>query len=385
MRNGFCREIGVAGALLLLAAACGGDSDTKGDPPAAPVDELQVDKVVVGKLLFFDTNLSKPAGQSCASCHDPETGFADPQDDLPVSRGAIPSRVGSRNTPTLAYSAFSPAMYFNDKIGIWFGGLFLDGRAATLAAQAGQPLLNRLEMNNPDKQSVVATVKASAYANLFERAFGKGIFDDSEAAFDKMTEALAAYQTSPEVLRFSSKYDFVLKGQDQFTPAEARGLELFKDKDKSKCTICHDIKPLADGTPALFTDFGYDSVGAPRNPENPFYQLPPEFNPSGADWADLGLGRTLQDPKQNGKFKTPTLRNIARTAPYMHNGVFKTLREVVDFYNTRDVKPTWAPAEVPETVNKLEMGDLKLTEAEVDDLVAFLLTLTDGHVPPGQQ
>lgn len=160
-------------------------------------------------------------------------------------------------------------------------------------------------------------------------------------------------------------------------------LHVGSEEGKAKCAFCHTIEPLADGTPPLFTDFGYDSVGAPRNPDNPFYRMPPQFNPSGADWVDLGLGRTLQDPRHNGRFKTPTLRNIARTAPYMHNGVFKTLREVVDFYNTRDVKTTWPPAEVPETINKKEMGNLQLTEAEVDDLVAFLRTLTDGHVPPG--
>jgi len=381
MKTSGMQGLWLAGALLVIAPACG-DEPSKEPPP--PVDELQVDKVVLGKLLFFDTNLSKPAGQSCASCHDPETGFADPHADLPVSRGAIPSRVGNRNTPTAAYAAYSPKMYYDSEIPLWFGGLFMDGRATSLEHQAGQPLLNPVEMNNPDKASVVATVKASAYANLFERAFGKGIFEDPEVAFDKISEAIAAYERSPEVLRFSSKFDAVSKGQAQFTEAEARGLELFKDEDKSKCAICHSIEPLDDGTPPLFTDFGYDSVGTPRNPENPFYQMPPQFNPRGADWVDLGFGATLGDPQYNGKFKTPTLRNIARTAPYMHNGVFKTLREVVDFYNTRDVKTTWAPPEVPQTINKAEMGDLKLTEAEVDDLVAFLMTLTDGYVPETQ-
>jgi cytochrome c peroxidase len=368
---------GALPGLLLMLSGCRGEEVA----PPPPPDPLQVDKVVLGKLLFSDSTLSKPAGQSCASCHAPEAGFADPRSDLPVSPGALPWRAGNRNTPTLAYARYSPGMYYDATIPLWFGGFFMDGRAASLLDQAKQPFLNPLEMNNPDKASVVASVKASGYANLFERAFGEGIFERTDEAYDKIAEALVAYQSSSEVQRFSSKFDFVRQGQARFTEAEQRGLDLFKDKEKSKCSICHDIEPLEDGTPPLFSDYGYDSVGTPRNPANPFYGMPAEFNPQGLDWVDLGVGRTLGDPTMNGKFKTPTLRNIALTAPYMHNGVFKTLREVLDFYNTRDVKPTWAPPEVPETVNKTEMGDLKLTDAELADLEAFLLTLTDGYVP----
>jgi len=165
------------------------------------------------------------------------------------------------------------------------------------------------------------------------------------------------------------------------TEKELRGLALFEDENKGKCALCHISQPGQDGSPPLFTDFTYDNLGVPKNPENPFYELPPKFNPDGEDFVDYGLGGILGLPEEMGKFKVMTLRNIAITPPYMHNGVFNTLHEVVDFYNTRDLGG-WPPPEVPENVNQEELGDLGLTEAEVDTIVAFLETLTDGYVPP---
>ena len=147
---------------------------------------------------------------------------------------------------------------------------------------------------------------------------------------------------------------------------------------KGDCAACHPSKPGEDGRPPLFTDFTYDNLGVPKNPENPFYYLPKEFNPAGVDFVDLGLGGVLNKPEENGKFKVPSLRNIAITGPYFHNGFFKTLRQVVVFYNTRDVGP-WPAPEVRENVNRDELGDLGLTEQEIDDIVTFLKTLTDGY------
>jgi cytochrome c peroxidase len=118
----------------------------------------------------------------------------------------------------------------------------------------------------------------------------------------------------------------------------------------------------------------------PRNPENPFYTLSTELNPDGFHWVDMGLAVIVNDPAENGKFRVPSLRNIALTPPYMHNGVFKTLFEVVAFYNTRDIGP-WPPPEVPENVNDEELGDLGLSNQEMEDIVAFMLTLSDGWKP----
>jgi cytochrome c peroxidase len=157
-------------------------------------------------------------------------------------------------------------------------------------------------------------------------------------------------------------------------------MALFVSEKKGNCAACHPTTPSPDGTPPLLTDFTYDNLGAPRNPENPFYKLPHELNPDGFYYVDLGLALTVNEPSANGKFRVPSLRNVALTSPYLHNGVFKTLYQVVSFYNTRDVAP-WPAPEVPENVNREELGDLGLTNQEVEDIVAFLNTLTDGWKP----
>jgi cytochrome c peroxidase len=168
-----------------------------------------------------------------------------------------------------------------------------------------------------------------------------------------------------------------LRGETELSEQELRGLEFFEAEDKGNCSACHPSKPAEDGSPPLLTDFTYDNLGTPRNPENPFYSLPLELNPDGFAFVDLGLGKTVNDPAQNGKFRVPTLRNVAVTAPYMHNGVFKTLFNVVAFYNSRDVAE-WPAPEVSANVNVEELGKLGLTNQELEDLVAFLRTLTDG-------
>ena len=139
---------------------------------------------------------------------------------------------------------------------------------------------------------------------------------------------------------------------------------------------------MARGAHPLFTDFSYDNIGVPANPANPFYSMNKSINPHGRSYADKGLGTTTRNQKQDGKFKVPTLRNIAQTAPYMHNGIFTTLREVIDFYNTRDVDKKWPAPELNNNVNTEELGDLKLSKNEIDDLVAFLNTLNDGYKWP---
>jgi cytochrome c peroxidase len=344
----------------------------------------------LGELLYFDTDLSQPAGQSCASCHLPEAGFADPDADLPVSQGVLPrNRFGNRNSPSAAYAMFSPIFYFDETEGLWIGGQFWDGRATgemlgdPLADQALGPFLNVLEMNNPSKLAVILKIRRAEYADLFEQVWGPGSLDDVEAAYDQVALSIAAFERTSLFAPFSSKYDYYLAGNDVLTEEELRGLALFEDENKGKCALCHISQPGVGGSPPLFTDFTYDNLGVPKNPENPFYDLPPAFNPDGEDFVDYGLGGILGLPEEMGKFKVMTLRNIAITPPYMHNGVFNTLHEVVDFYNTRDLGG-WPPPEVPENVNQDELGDLGLTTAEVDAIVAFLETLTDGYVPPAR-
>lgn len=395
----------------------------------------------VGERIFFDTNLSSPPGQSCASCHDPEAGFADPDASLPVSRGAHQDRFGKRNAPSITYAAFTPAFHFDEGRQRYLGGQFVDGSAADLVEQAKGPFLNPLEMANPDKATVIEKIRISDYAVLFELVYGKGSLNDVDKAFDQVADALAAFQQtrveasstkrddfimsidvdsldkrviqmirrskfaplfervfgagslddvdvafgyltdaltvmqqSRAVLPFSSKFDAFLAGQAQLSEQEMRGFQLFDGR--AECNVCHQGD--------LFTDHSYRNIGTPSNPDNPFYALPPEFNPDGAAFVDLGLGANpaVMSVLENGKFKVSTLRNVAATPPYMHNGVFQTLEEVVDFYNTRDVDPRWAPPEVTDNIETDLVGNLGLTQQEVADIVAFLKTLTDGYVVP---
>lgn len=333
----------------------------------------------LGRRIFFDANLSQPAGQSCASCHLPSAGFADPDAELPVSRGVTPIHFGNRNTPAIGYAAFSPDFHFDAKEKLYIGGFFHDGRAHTLEDQAKGPFLNPLEMGNPDATAVIAKVRLADYAPLFKQVYGAGALNDIAQAYDKVADALASFERSAFFSPFTSKYDYYLRGEVQLSTQEKRGLELFENEKKGNCAACHPSGKGEDGSIPLFTDYSYDNLGVPKLADSPFYHLSAKHNPDGDQVVDLGLGGVLGDKAENGKFKVPTLRNVAVTKPYMHNGVFNTLEEVVDFYNTRDTDSKWAAPEVAENVNDEELGNLKLTRQELQDIVAFMGTLTDGY------
>lgn len=361
----------------ITITSCGG-----GGGSSAEVPDLIALKVELGRQLFFDTDLSTPPGQSCATCHDPAAGFADPNHNLPVSQGVHTDRFGNRNSPTAAYASFIPEFNFDGQR--YIGGQFLDGRAPTLVDQAKGPFLNPLEMANPDKLTVVDAVRNATYAALFEQVYGADSLNDTESAYNQIADAIAAFESTDEVSPFTSKFDYFLKGEVLLSDPERRGFILFDGK--GLCFTCH-VSPL-------FTDHTYSNLGVPKNPDNPFYNLPPEFNPDGAGFIDLGLGANpnVMLATENGKFRIPTLRNISLTAPYMHNGAFQTLEQVVQFYNTRDVLPPcptdiivpgcWPAPEVADNVDTLLMGNLGLTDQEMDDIVAFLQTLTDGFALP---
>jgi cytochrome c peroxidase len=385
----------VAGFLAAFPALPGGDEvDRAWSDPLSPKERL-------GRQLFFDTSLSSPPGQSCATCHAPEQAFTDPDQRQPTSNGVNPNLFGSRNSPTAMYAAFSPAFHFDETEGLYVGGQFLDGRAATLEEQAKQPFLNPLEMANPDRRSVVESVRKAPYARLFKRVFGATSLDDVDQAYERIAEAIAAFERTRGFNRFTSKYDYYLAGKARLTAQELRGLEVYEDPARGNCAACHPSRPAEDGTPPLFTDFTYDNLGVPKNPYNPFYGMPATFNPDGRRFIDRGLGTAVNLRSEDGKFKVPTLRNIALSAPYMHNGYFLTLRGVVEFYSTRDTRPAcrkdftgeaealqrgcWPAPEVAENVNQDELGRLGLTEQEIDDLVAFMNTLTDGYRPHPRQ
>ena len=360
---------------LILAACSNGNVATSNASVTA--------KARLGAKMFADPGLSRPTGQTCQDCHAPQFAFRDPEGEHSTSTGAIAGRFGPRNAPTLLYARFVGPLHLDATAGGWRGGLFWDGRAGSFEEQVAFPLLNPLEMNNPDKASVVEAVRHATYADDLREAFGPTALDDVDAGFAHVAEALAAFERTPTFAPFSSKYDRYLAGQAELTASEQRGLAVFEDPARGHCAGCHPSRPGPDGSPPLFTDFGYANLGIPKYANSMFLRQPPELNPDGDGYIDHGLMATVGDPLQDGKFRTPTLRNIARTAPYGHNGYFANLPYLIDFLNTRDGIATdpaigaWAGPEVPATVDREHVGHLGLTADDEAALVAFLTTLTD--------
>ncbi|MGB0495110.1 MAG: cytochrome-c peroxidase [Kangiellaceae bacterium] len=343
-------------------------NDTDPEETTTLVDGTVVNSaalISLGDLIYHDTNLSEPIGQSCASCHGLDVGFDDPDTSNPTSVGADGISFGTRNSPTASYAAHIPEPQTVGRGGGQLvGGLFMDGRAATLEEQAKGPFLNPVEMGNLTEQDVVDKISQSSYANDFEALFGAGILQDTERSYNYIADAIAAFERTDIFSPFSSKFDRVQAGTDTFTAAEQRGQNLFRGK--ADCERCHED----NADIIVFSDFEYENIGVPSNPFLPALMDDPSF-------VDLGLGAETLDDQNNGQFRTPTLRNIAITAPYMHNGVFNTLEEVIDFYNNRDTTFT-EPPEVNQNVDQGgNIGELNLTQNEISDLVAFLNTLTD--------
>ena len=269
----------------------------------------------------------------------------------------------------------------------------------TLEEQAKLPFVNPIEMGNPDAQAVVTKVSLAPYAAQFQAVFGADIFSHPTEAYDAIASSLASFERTNAFAPFDSKYDAYQEGRATLTDSEARGLAAFNDPARGNCAKCHlTVSPTnPGGLRPLLTDFGYDNAGVPRNPDNKFYKDPAQYNPDGRGFVDLGLEGVILDPASRGQFKAPSLRNVAVTGPYMHNGYFKTLRGVVDFYTTRESKPAckskftteadalaqgcWPAAELVETMNVADMGNLHMSDQDVDDIVAFLGTLTDGWTP----
>jgi len=336
--------------------------------PIPPV--ANADKESLGRLLFFDANLSEPAGRSCATCHHPNAGWSDLDKNLPVSKGPTSSAFTQRNTPMTAYSYLSPT-FLGDASPR--GGQFWDGRSEDLAALAKIHLLDQNIMDNLNPTAVIVKIKGAEYAPVFNQVFGAGALDNISQAYDQLAEALMVFLMSEEMNPFSSKYDAVQLGKASFAAEEQRGFDLFRGR--ARCVGCHTTQSTDQSQPALFSTYRYINIGVPKNNEFPFSSLP-------ADFVDTGLGGVTGDRSFLGKFKIPSLRNIAKTAPYSHNGSFATLKDIVHFKNTRDIAGLWPNPEVPENLSRGSMGDLQLTSAEEDDLVAFLRTLSDGFVVP---
>jgi cytochrome c peroxidase len=368
------------------------------------------DEQTLGAALYSDKTLSLNRNQSCASCHSlqvahdqvtkanlPAPGFVDPvnvETGFPVSKGSVSGKFGGLNAPSAGYAAFSPAFHWDSVEGLFVGGQFWNGRASSLKDQAGGPFLNPAEMAMPSKLAVVNRLKENAtYRESFSSLYGFNLSSATDAAsvsavYDAMTKAIASFEKTRQFNKFNSKFDFYLAGVIDLSAKEKAGLNLFTGK--AQCALCHISDPgvAPDGTPLppLFTDFTYDNIGVPRNTRIPGNPAP-----------DAGLGgradvAAIAPDTELGKHKVMSLRNIAVTPPYAHNGVFATLEQVTHFYNTRDTLGSvssdqalgfgvtgWPAPEVPETVNVDELGNLGLSADEESAVVAFLKTLTDDY------
>ncbi|MBS0319080.1 MAG: c-type cytochrome [Proteobacteria bacterium] len=385
--------------LSITLAACGGGgggAGSAGDPGLS-------DRAALGKKIFFDPSLSASGRMACSTCHDP--AFAHAQNNaLPVQSGGAGLDVpGFRAVPSLNYLEKNPSFFF-DSEGTPTGGFNRDGRAQTLADQAQRPFLAAHEMANGTPDVVVQKLAAAAYADDFRRVFGSAIFADIDTAFLRARQALEAYEREdPAFHPYDSKYDAFLAGRATLTAQEIRGLALYQDPTKGNCSGCHPSARGSDGTPnspPLFTDFTYDNLGLPRN-----MAIPANADPAYLDMGLCGPERTDLAGRRDlcGAFKVPTLRNVATRKVFFHNGAFSSLKDALTFYVQRDTNPEkWYPmgssgalekfndlppdlagnvntTEVP--YNRKEGEPPALTDAEIDDVVAFLQTLTDGYTP----
>jgi cytochrome c peroxidase len=365
--------------------------------------------MVLGQRIFTDQSLSEPGGTACASCHQANMGFAGNHGStIGVARGSTPGSFGLRNAMTNSYSGLVPPFHFIIENGKpeAVGGLLWDGRADTLTQQAAGPLLHPLEMNNASAQSVVSKIAAAPYAAEFQRIFGAQVFSDASAAFTRIGNALESFQRG-RLQTFSSKYDAMVKGTATLSAPEARGMALFRDPARANCAGCHLMNPTS-GKPedSLFTDFSYYATGVPRNTAIPrnadasFFDLGlcgPERTPPTLPAEVLATGVTIEN--FCGMFRMPTLRNVAERPAFMHNGVFKDLRAVASFYANRHRDPMafYGGNGTPNDLPAKYLGNIEKTKApfnlaptagpvldaaDIDDLVAFLRTLSDGYRAP---
>jgi cytochrome c peroxidase len=387
----------------------------------------------LGNLLFTDPNLSLNRNQSCSTCHslspatDPVTqlpfgtpGFVDPLNVLngtPVSAGSTAGDFGSLNAPSAGYAAFSPDFFWDPVAQEYTGGLFWNGRATNLEAQAAVPLLDPVEMGMPSEWAVVTRLQENTnYVLLFQQIYGLDLNaipagdlapatntppGAVPAVYAAATQAIAQFERSAVFNQFTSKFDFFLAGMTMLSSNELSGYNLFNGK--ANCIDCHvslvGVDSAGNPTPPLFTDFTYANVGLPRN-----------WNIPGTPAPDPGLGGRADIAAANpsgselGKHKVMSLRNIAITPPYGHNGVLSNLEQVVHFYNTRDTLGPldsntnagfgitgWPAPEFSSNLCIALIGNLRLTAAEEAQIVAFMETLADNYpatggdpnVPPG--
>ena len=385
-------------SILSVLSACSSSSDN-----AAPVFPT---KQTLGDALYNDVNLSLNRSQSCATCHVTEHAFIDNRLDAEgkiaaVSLGDDAFSLGDRNSPTAGYARFSPDFHIGTRqrqhteqnahrvYAGALGGQFLDGRELDLKGQAGGPPLNPIEMGMPDKASVVLRLQENAdYITAFKTLFGEAVFDDVELAYAAMAESIAEFEKTEQFAPFDSKFDRSLTGNYTMSSKESTGRAVFFSQF-ANCGICHQLHAqfdLVDRDKETFTGYEYHNLGVPVN-ENVRLL-------NGAA-VDTGLHQHTGLDTDKGKFKVSTLRNIAVTGPYMHNGVFRDLTTVIEFYNhihdrdnvehqlNPETGAAWAPPEVAENIAHAELSSGRISDMNtpegMENMVCFLRTLTDAR------
>jgi cytochrome c peroxidase len=412
------------------------------DAPQAPLSAV----ALLGRKIFFDARLSASGKMSCATCHNPQRAYA-PANALAVQLGGPDMKQpGIRAVPSLTYLEHTPSFSIgpdqkpdddDDHAAIAAalaqqtakldagvkvasvvkadiatggasaaaeemvpqGGLDWDGRAASLLEQAGGPLLDPREMANPNAGALLAKLKTAPYAKDMTMLFGPGVFTTPSLALGEAYFALARYQVEDRSFHsYDSKFDYYLAGRVSLSARELRGKQLFDDPKKGNCAACHLDKPSKDGRAPVFTDYQFEALGAPRN-----RTIAANRN---ARFYDEGLCGPLRKDlarQQNycGLFKTPSLRNVATRQVFFHNGVFRSLEQVMHFYIERETKPQkWYPRAADGKVHLYNdlppghRGNVDVTDApfdrkpgdgpalsddEIRAVIAFLETLTDGY------
>ena len=380
-------------ALPVLAAASAGSA---------------ADIVAIGRQIFFDASLSASGRMSCANCHSPTHAYG-PPNGLAVQRGGPKLNLqGARAVPTLRYAlnrtpvwskqfVSNPAEQLLEGDAPPVGGFGWDGRFDSLHEQAEFPLLAPYEMANASRAAVVAKLRRTRYAQDFRRVFGGRIFDHPRRAYAQALLAIERFELEDASFHpYSSRFDDYLDGKLLLSPRELRGLALFEDPQRGNCASCHPDRKGVDGSHPLFTDYQFEALGVPRNPQI-------QAN-AARGYFDQGLCGPLRSDQATqhqycGMFQTPTLRNVATRRVFFHNGRFHTLREALRFYVRRDTDPRlWYPVSRHGGVTKfddlpprwrgnVDVIDRPLTlsegaqpvwsDAQIDDVTAFLQTLSD--------
>jgi len=417
-RQAAVRALAAAGILLAaVLPTSAGPGILAGPAPAAESASARALALrELGRRIFFDKSLSASGQVACSTCHDPAHAYGPPNGLAVQLGGPNLDRQGMRSVPSLRYVlnrtpvwskviAFNPAEKILEGDEPPSGGFGWDGRFNTLHDQASFPLLAPNEMANANPEEAVARLQRAAYADEFRKAFGARIFDDAPRAFAAMLAALERFELDdPSFHPYSSRFDAVLEGRAQFTAQEKRGLALFDDPRRGNCATCHLDQKGADGSHPIFTDYQFEALAVPRNPEIAANAAPGYF--------DLGLCGPLRtdqsaEDRYCGMFKTPTLRNVAARGVFFHNGRFHTLKDALRFYVQRDTDPRkWYPASgsggaessgvdkfddlpakyrryadtLDEPLTRKEGDAPAWSDAEIDAVIAFLKTLTDRDV-----